>query len=108
LSSDDRKECPPRLSVFDVERTSLHEAKQIRCANEHVIGFKLPVNGIRALRRGSDGIPKLDVVRDPLDVELPGADGHCGIIGLGRKSGEKRRDFKELRWELRELCKPLD
>ena len=108
LSSADKRECPPRLSVFDVERTSLQEAKEIRGTNKHVIGFKLPVEGIRALRKDNNGLSRLDVVRDPLEVELPGADGHCGITGLKRRKGEERVSFKAIQWELRELCEPLD
>jgi hypothetical protein len=92
----------PRLSVWDEDRTTLDQAKAIYA--RECIGFSLNVADIRRVSvPGSD--KKLRVVRDdslpPDKTDWPGADGHCGIVGVHRPPGAPKAAFKNLR---RTLC----
>jgi len=95
---------PPRLSVFDAERTTPEQAKAIWGMERDSAAFGLRVLGIRAIHVA--GLPPLRVVRDPLAPplgEMPGADGHCGIEGLARRPGEPKALYRELRVRLADL-----
>ena len=94
------------LSVFDEERTTLGEAKNIYGSANECIGFGLSVEGVRNIRTPKTG-RGLRVLRDPLPAEmadLPGASGHSGIEGLHRPPGAPKDDFKYLRLKLVDLA----
>jgi hypothetical protein len=109
LSSRDRLHAektgrPPLLSVFDVERCTIAQARTIWGGDAESSAFGFEVNEIRTL--GVEGLPPLKVVRDPLDPpesELPGAEGHCGIAGLERRPGSPKMLYRELRTRLADL-----
>ena len=113
LSQNDRLQAektgnPPRLSVFDTERTTVAQALAIRGVEQESVAFGLRVPEIRAVRAA--GLDPLRVVRDPLEPplsEMPGADGHCGIEGLTRRSGDPKALVRELRVKLADLSFPL-
>lgn len=109
LSENDRNHAertgqPPRLSVFDSERTKVVQAQAIWGVEKEPVAFGLRVPEVRAVH-----IPSLDpprVVRDPLEpplAEMPGADGHCGMEGLARRPGEPKALYRELRVRLADL-----
>ncbi len=89
-SSGDKKESkekgiPVRISVWDSERTTPTEAIGFRIQDpEDLIVVGLDVESVTAI-----SIPSSDrflaIVRDPLLSDArPGADGHCGLQGLGK------------------------
>jgi hypothetical protein len=95
---------PPRLSVFDAERTTVEQAQAIWGMEKESAAFGLQVREIRAVHVA--GLAPLRVVRDPLAPPLgtkPGADGHCGIEGLARSPGEAKVLYRELRVRLADL-----
>jgi len=113
LSQNDRVHAvrtgqPPRLSVFDVERTSVAQAQAIWGGEKEAVAFGLRVPEIKAVRVA--GLDPLRVVRDLLEAplaEMPGSDGHCGIEGLARRPGEPKALIRELRVRLADLSFPL-
>lgn len=110
LSENDKRQAvergtPPLLSVFDAVRTTISQAEVIRGVAMESLAFGLRVQEIRSLHVPEMSGP-LRVLRDLLDpplVDLPGADGHCGIEGLDRKHGENRTIYKELRVRLADI-----
>jgi hypothetical protein len=110
LSQNDRSHAektgnPPRLSVFDMDRTTVAQALAIRGVEQESAAFGLRVPEIRAVRTA--GLDPLRVVRDPPLSEMPGADGHCGIEGLARRPGDPKALVRELRVMLADLSFPL-
>jgi len=109
LSENDRAHAartgrPPRLSVFDPERTTVAQARAIWGVQREAAAFGLEVREIRAIQ--VPGSIPLRVVRDPLEpplAEMPGAYGHCGIEGLARGPGEPKAVYRELRVRLADL-----
>lgn len=102
----DKRGSTPLLSVFDEERTTLDQAKNIYGSPNDSIGFGLSVKEIRKIRIPGKN-SSLRVIRDPLPTEmaeLPGASGHCGIEGLHRPAGSRKTDYKYLRVKLVELA----
>ena len=100
---------PPRLSVFDAERTTVEQAQAIWGVEKESAAFGLRVPEIRALHVAE--LASLRVVRDPLARplgDLPGADGHCGIEGLARRPGDPKALYRELRVRLADLSFRLD
>lgn len=118
---DDRKIAaatgkPVRLSVFDLVRTTVRQAREMRRTGGETISFGLRVEEVRSIQ-----IPgtsrSLRVIRDPFGeielpdspeleqlradlakmAEMPGADGHCGIEGVGDDICQNTRDRKNLR-----------
>jgi len=92
------------LSVFDVERCTVAQARTIWGGDAESSAFGFEVKEIRILR--VEGLPPLRVLRDPLDPpesELPGAVGHCGIAGLERPAGAPKMLYRELRTRLADL-----
>jgi hypothetical protein len=90
LSTADRAEVPPTLSVWDIALTSIDDADALTAHRYGQAGF-LPVNGLRQLRPNPDDpiIDALDVLRAPLDCAEAGGAGHCGVTGLDQRD---RRD----------------
>jgi len=86
------------ISVFDRSRTTSAQIFAIRrIAESSRPVFPLPVEGITAIQ--VEGRTTLYVARDPLqepECFQPGADGHCGIGDLARRSGEPRAVIKDL------------
>jgi hypothetical protein len=120
LSSADKREHPPTLSVWDRCLTSIPQAISFTPPKEtqRATSWELSVASVRSLRveglSDPSGSPwTLDILRSPLIDEhtqqpdpRPGANGHCGIIGLDRPSGYNSNDFKKLRIKLARLCQP--
>ena len=109
LSENDRNHAertgqPARLSVFESERTTVVQARAIWGVEKESTAFGLWVLEIQTIH--VPGLDPLRVVRDPLEpplAEMPGADGHCGIEGLGRRPGEPKALYRELRVRLADL-----
>ncbi len=94
----------PMISVFDEELTTLEQAKAI--LGQPSAGFGLAVECLRELKPPGDDRP-LKVVRDPLEgpsAGMPGADGHCGIQGLKRRTGVPRPDHRRFCLRLCDLA----
>jgi hypothetical protein len=120
LSSADKQERPPALSVWDRDLTTVQQAIAFTPPKEtqRATAWALAVSAIRALRvqglhdpSGADWF--LDVIRSPLTDALtqqpdprPGAHGHCGITGLDRPPGYNSNLFKMLRIKLVRCCTP--
>lgn len=109
LSSRDRLHAertgrPALISVFDVERCTVAQARTIWSVDVESSAFGFEVERIRKLP--VEGVPPLKVVRDPLDPpesQLPGAEGHCGIEGLEWPAGAPKMLYRELRTRLADL-----
>jgi hypothetical protein len=121
LTSDDRAEgemrnIPPMLSVFDLAKTTVDQGRAIRNADAVGAGrspimttpFGLKVSKVRAISV-PPGFDSLDVLDDPLTVQLAGADGHAGIRGLDARSGvsDRRNGMLLIRSRLVDACYPL-
>ena len=115
LTAADRVSPPPRLSVWDLARTSEEQARAIReraaGATGRTLGkttaFAFRVSHVVAIRIGKEVTARLSVVHDPLSPEDgPGYDGHCGVLGLDGVPGEPngKNIRKELRRQLVERC----
>jgi hypothetical protein len=108
LSSEDLDEArirgePALLSVFDVSRTTVQQAMDLRGGRDPMTAFGLPVAGICAIQ--VPGRPRLRVLEDPLPVEQgPGGEGHAGVEGLQRASGEAKAPVKQVQMMLVDLC----
>jgi hypothetical protein len=100
----------PMISVWDCERTTIAQVRQIRDSVAEAVAFSFDVGLIRTIRVVLPTITRLlRVFRDPLDPpvsELPGASGHCGISGLHRNSGEEKKPYKKARQELASISQP--
>jgi hypothetical protein len=103
LSTGDKAQVPPRLSVFDTACTTFEQARAIH-GRFDTLPFSLLVDLVRGIALGGD---PLDVRYDPLQPpksELLGADGHAGIWGL--RAGSKNEQ-KNARAALASLCTPF-
>lgn len=94
LSSEDKAQVVPRLSVWAGSLTSIAQADLITGQKQGLAGFLL-VDGIRRLRPDPehDAFACLDVEWEPAEEMVagawqrctkPGADGHCGITRLNQ------------------------
>jgi hypothetical protein len=87
-STADKKEAeqrqqPVRVSVWDTQRTTLAQARQIHGRSDTIVVVLGVVDIVQI--RAELSAPRLRVVWDPRAPEDgPGADGHCGIEGLDR------------------------
>jgi hypothetical protein len=111
----ERRQQPPSLSVWDREKTTPAQGRQIRrnqaAAAERIAAEMTPfawkVGVLHELLLENETEPRLTVVADPLEAsEGPGADGHAGIQGLDGKKAEQKRDDKKrlLRSRLVDAC----
>jgi hypothetical protein len=94
LSSSDKAQNPPRLSVFAASRTTPDQAWQIMGKKPtYSIVARLTAEQIRSIRLVSQKAeePELDVRWDRIETSLPGADGHAGLLGLHT---DKRRIYR--------------
>jgi hypothetical protein len=96
------------ISVFDRSRTTVAQARQIRRAEGEFAAFELDVIKICSIEiPESNPLRSLRVVRDPIEPELaamPGANGHCGIEGLGKKPCPVKSNRKKLRSKLCDIA----
>lgn len=109
-STDDKEEArkraqPVRVSVWDLELTTVEQAKAFR-ASEQLLAFDLMVQDVIDVRQLFN-CHRLRVVADPFDVSQPGAYGHCGIEGLDRQKGEDRKTYRATLDELAKRAKPI-
>lgn len=94
----------PLLSVFDLGRCTVGQARTIHGGDSESLAYGFEVIAVRTIRL--EGVSTLRVLRDPLDppdFDLPGADGHCGIEGLERPPGAPKMLYRELRTRLADL-----
>jgi hypothetical protein len=112
-STSDREEAaavggPVLVSVFDIERTTVRQAKRIWRQEKPAVAFKFDVVAVRTI--GNEEWPQaFRVWRHPLPHpanSLPGADGHCGIDGLEPSPEMPTAIFKEFRASLARLSEP--
>lgn len=111
LSSEDKavaekKGREPLLSVFE-DTCTVEQAKALRSAPKEYEAFALDVITVRGIVVA--GLPSPRIIRDPLDPPrnaMPGADAHCGILGLARKPGQPSKPFRELRVKLADASYP--
>jgi hypothetical protein len=109
LSTEDKKEQPPCLSVWNRNFTSIEQAQNFTPPKENqiAVAWETRVSKIRAIKINTLPEHTLEVISSPLMDKgteqpdtRPGANGHCGIIGLDRPSGCSSNDFKKLRIRL--------
>lgn len=103
LSTEDKQQDPPKLSVFSERLTTSQQAWEIQGSREEYTAIaRLSVDAIRALRPepNSARVPPLDVVWDSLNDPRPGAEGHAGITGLERGGPVNRLHTKSFRLQL--------
>lgn len=110
LSTQDRTDAQargiaPRLSVFDKAKTKPAEARAFRTCTGRLPVYGMRVSDVTAISTPGRIPPALAVVPDPLiGNPRPGADGHCGIVGLDRPVGEPSTVTKSLRSQLADIC----
>lgn len=94
-SSEEKKDAelrgwPVVVSVWDEQRTSIVQAQAFYPAGDRFV--KATAGAIRDVEAS-----RFVVLRDPiLDDAKPGADGHCGVSGIGKRAGELKAAHKEL------------
>ncbi len=92
LSTEDRKQTPPRLSVFGASRTTALQAWGIMGRKpKYTVVARVQAGRIRSIVPGSNCSSSLDVRWDRIESELPGADGHAGLTGLDVPSQSTQR-----------------
>lgn len=105
---------PPLLSVFDIGKTTLPEARAIRAAMarragrvpKQMTGFGLKVSDVISIAVPGEQ-PRLRVIEDPLPAEWgSGAAGHAGIQGLQPRPSQanEKNKLKEIRRRLVDAC----
>lgn len=116
LSSEDKNEPAPTLSVFETLLTTPSQARALRENPEKVVAYcEMSVGGIRSIRPDPESpiIQNLDVIWQPLTVTLsgieildprPGASGHCGITNLVKPPEVEKRIFKSMRVHLARIA----
>ena len=121
LSDADKRAAVPRLSVWTEDLTSPEQARgMLTNPARYELVLRLGVDEVRSLRPAPDApqTPTLDVQwerRVTIDADgqavpdtSPGAEGHAGITGLSRQSGEPRRRVASLKYELVKLVMAND
>jgi hypothetical protein len=93
-----KKGHPIRLSVWDWTRTSVPQARVFRNVARAQDAWALKVSDVVVIAEEFEAerfrfqIEPLQVVEDPdLELQGPGADGHCGVEGLGADKTKKKR-----------------
>jgi len=97
---------PVRVTVWDLQLTTPAQAKAFWGRPEPAIAFELSVAGVQQLGQKHHR-PELRVVRDPLNDWRHGAQDHCGLEGLERKSGQPRIAHKTLLDDVAQLCRQI-
>jgi hypothetical protein len=119
LSTEDRNDPVPRLSVWAERLTTPRQAWELMGRKEwYRLVLRINVDDIRSLRPEPDSpaVPSLDVQWHPLMIgneqeatvpdARPGADGHAGITGLMRQIGGtvNKLHTKSFRLQLADLA----
>jgi hypothetical protein len=103
LSTEDRREDPPRLSVWAERLTRPEQAWRLMGEkSSYRLIVRLSVDAVRTLRPSPEipAVPDLDVQWHPLRNDdgspdmRPGADGHAGIVGLHAGSPAQRKSWR--------------
>jgi hypothetical protein len=103
LSTEDRREHPPRLSVWAEKLTSPEQAWLLMGGRPNYrLALRLNVDAIRALQPNPElpEVPDLDVQWHALLDEdgspdtRAGTEGHAGITGLDAGSSAQRKSFR--------------
>lgn len=94
------------LSVWDEARTTVAQARALRCSSTDAVAFRLDVAAVRSI--SVTGCSPLRVLRDPLPDRRPGADGHCGIDGLGETACPNRTLRRVLKAKLVQIAVRVD
>jgi hypothetical protein len=103
FSTEDRRDDPPRLSVWAERLTRPEQAWHLMGEKPHYrLALRLNVSAIQVLRPNPDApdVPNLDVHWHPLLVEdgspdpRPGAAGHAGIVGLHAGTPAQRKSWR--------------
>jgi len=101
LSTEDRKNHSPYLSVFESSLTTVKQAYKITGENKP-LALRLQVDDIRELE-STDGTNYLDVQWFTAWIEingrrrpnsLEGSEGHAGIVGLDKPSRAERKRYR--------------
>ena len=101
LSSEDKAQPVPRLSVWEVTNTSLQQADSLSDGKFDLAGW-LPVDPVRELRPEPDhpAVQNLDVEWERARQTGPGAQGHAGITGLRQERASDGTSLKNHRKSL--------
>ena len=94
LSSEDKKQTPPTLSVWDAAQTTLAEAQAHHDTTHSSFAFN-----VGEARRVSED--RVDVLREP--VGGPGGDGHCGVTGLNRPPSAPKSIYRAMKLHLADI-----
>lgn len=110
LSSEDKTQAVPRLSVWETTNTTCAEADGLTSQRYGMAAFLL-VDEVRQLRPEPDhpGVLNLDVEWEAatelvggvrMRVDKPGASGHCGITRLNQERSADGNSLKSFRKSL--------
>ena len=90
------------VSVWNYAVTTVEQARTFRPTVD-VRPYLLEVIAVRAVD------PRIDVVEDPVVGDpRPGAEGHCGILGLDRAPNETRGSQKNRLEAVAEVATPIE
>lgn len=96
--------CAIRVSVWDTDKTSATQARQLRPNAGPTTAYGLRVGTARAVANAANN-PRFRVVADPLVPNPgPGGDGHCGVEGLDRAAGTPKNPHKAFLVDLAKTC----
>jgi hypothetical protein len=89
LSSRDKKESPPQLSVWALGCTEIDQISALLDLAQAPMLAQCKVEQIRQINVTPDHppVPAVDVIWSWIGNDLPGKDGHCGIVNLLRPEG---------------------
>lgn len=107
LSSEDKLQIPPKVSVFCAKLTTPSQAWELQGGREeYTAAAWLNVDQVRSLRPEPDSpeVASLDVVWDHLDDPRRGAEGHAGVTGLDRRGLVTRVHTRSYRLKLADLA----
>ena len=112
LSSTEKLDTEPKLSVFARSKTSLAQACAIwnKVPFDATMFLALKVNEIRSIRPIPEDarIKPLNVVWHVINNQQPGIDGHAGITGLAQDHVANERQRKSLRLQLADNALIID
>jgi len=109
LSTADKNQSPPYLSVYEESLTTFKEGKQLTGGKDMVL--RLPVVDIRGLKNPSGYtlnvcwfLAQIPVNGSFAADNRPGSIGHCGITGLSRPPKLPHLDWKWFRVRLADIA----
>jgi len=112
LTSEDKRQTKPSLTVWDKSKTSIEEVKSIRGIDAQTRCAELTLAVGKILEIAAKYIKErhVRVAYEPLsDPEAlkSGANGHAGIFGIDRRSGEDGTTYKQFRVALADACSAI-